>query len=104
VKLEANTQVHIAKLHHDKIALYERIHDEMTSEYAQINRGRHERIDIYRLDDVLIMLTERRAGEVPEPTELETEQDRRWHASLAECFAQPWQRAEPIFMLSLAAT
>lgn len=102
MKLAAHTHVHIAKLHRDKIALYERIHDEMTAEYAGINRVRHQRIDIYRLDDVLIMLTERQSGDFPEPTAVEEELDRRWHASLAECFAQPWELAEPIFMLSLA--
>jgi hypothetical protein len=49
MRLSTSTQVRVARLHHDKIALYERIHDEMTAEHAAATRRAYERIDIYRL-------------------------------------------------------
>jgi hypothetical protein len=50
------------------------------------------------------MLTETRPGPQPEATAADRERERRWHATLAECFAEPWRKAEPIFLLALAGT
>ncbi|HEV2515801.1 MAG TPA: L-rhamnose mutarotase [Devosia sp.] len=96
--------VSMARLHPDKIALYERIHDEMTAEHAADVRTAYRRIDVYRLGDLLIMLTEQNAGPLPVPTAAEEARDRAWHASLAECFPEPWRPADPIFSLAVAGS
>jgi len=41
-------------------------------------------------------------NEAWEPTAADEERVRRWHVSLAECFAEPWRQADPIFLLALA--
>ena len=95
-------QTFIARLNPDKIALYEQIHDEMTAVHADSIRSNYHRLDIFRIDEVLIMLVERR----PEPLSPATDEDKargeRWHASLAECFAEGWRPSELIFSLATA--
>lgn len=95
-------QVFIARLHPDKIALYEQIHDSMTPPHADSIRRGYERLDIHRHGNLLVMLTERKPGPPPEPTPEETATAERWHASLAECFAEFWQPADEIFSLRTA--
>ncbi|QDZ11356.1 hypothetical protein [Devosia ginsengisoli] len=95
-------QVFVCRLHRDKIALYEAIHDGMTPPHAANTRRGYDILDIYRLDDLLVMLTRRHAGPPVEPTEESKQQAARWHASLAECFAEPWRPAPIIFSLALA--
>jgi hypothetical protein len=95
-------QVFIARLHPDKIALYEQIHDGMTQSHADSIRRGYEPLDIYRRGDLLVMLTERKPGPPPEPTAEEKATAERWHASLAECFAEFWQPADEIFSLVTA--
>ena len=95
-------QVFIARLHPDKVALYEQIHDGMTMAHANSIRRAYDRLDIHRQGLHLIMLVERKPGPPPEPTPEETAQAELWHASLAECFAEVWQPADMIFDLATA--
>jgi len=97
-------QVFVCRLHREKIPLYEEIHDGMTADHAATTRRGYEILDIYRIDDLLVMLTRRHAGPNPLPTADGEAQAARWHASLAECFAEPWRRATQIFSLTTAGT
>ena len=101
---DSETQTFVARLHRDKIALYEQVHDGMTREHAMGNRKVYDRLDIYRLDDLLIMLVDRKPVPSAPPTEEDAERGRQWHATLAECFAEPWRLADPIFSLATAGT
>ncbi|MNL68322.1 hypothetical protein D3C87_1930320 [compost metagenome] len=74
----------------------------MTPAHAANTRLGYDVLDIYRLDDLLVMLVRRHAGPSPEPTPEALEQAARWHASLAECFAEPWRTADRIFSLATA--
>jgi hypothetical protein len=94
--------IRVARLHPDRIALYEAIHDGMTAEHAAATRARYARIDIFRLGDILVMIVEPAAGPVLPPDAREQEMTRDWHACLAECFAEPWRVAAPIFCLAIA--
>lgn len=94
--------VFVCRLHRDKIALYEEIHNGMTPAHAATTRRGYDILDIYRLDDLLVMLTRRHAGPPAEQTEEGKQQAARWHASLAECFAEPWRPAPMIFSLATA--
>jgi hypothetical protein len=96
--------VRIARLHPDRIALYEAIHDGMTAEHAAATRARFARIDIFRLDDLLVMITEPAREPAGPPDAREQQMVRDWHARLAECFAEPWRTAPPIFCLALAGS
>lgn len=96
--------VYVCRLHRDKIALYEQIHDGMTPRHAEVTRLGYEVLDIYRLDDQLIMLSRRPAGPQPEATEESKAFAAKWHAALAECFAEPWKQADPIFSLATAGS
>ncbi len=96
-------EVFSCRLHRDRIALYEAIHDGMTPAHAAGIRRGYECLDIYRLDDLLVMLT-RRKPEAPEPTAEDRERAAQWHASLAECFAEPWKKMPPIFLLATAGS
>lgn len=95
-------QVFTCRLHRDKIALYEQIHDDMTAEHAATTRRGYDVLDIYRHDDLLVMLTRRHAGPPSPPTEEGKAQAARWHAALAECFAEPWSPLPRIFSLATA--
>ena len=95
-------QVFIARLHPDKVALYEQIHDGMTEPHADSIRRGYDRLDIHRQGTLLVMLVERKPGPPPEPTAEDKATAERWHASLAECFAEIWQPADEIFSLATA--
>ncbi len=98
------TQTFVARLHRDKIALYEQVHDGMTRDHAEGNRKVYDRLDIFRLDDLLIMLVDRKPEPSAPATEEDAERGRQWHATLEDCFAEPWRLADPIFNLDTAGT
>lgn len=99
--LEPVPLISMARLHRDKIALYEQIHNQMTLAHAEEIRQAYERLDIYRIDDQLIMIAQRRP-DPPPATDEDAARAKAWHASLAACFAEPWRPADPIFILATA--
>ena len=95
-------EIFVARLHRDKIETYERIHDSMTQQHADSVRRRFSLLDIYRLDDVLVMIKHPLPGQAPEESAAVEEEFERWREAVGECFAEFWRPANMIFELASA--
>lgn len=98
----AEPEIFVARLHRDKIETYERIHKSMTADHADAVRRRFSGLDIYRLDDILVMIKHELPGAAPEESASIREEEERWRLAVGECFSQFWQPTDMIFDLGAA--
>lgn len=98
---DADSEVFIARLHRDKIELYEQVHETMTRSNADAHRRRFTRLEIFRLDDMLVMIKHPEPGPEPEESVQVQAEQKRWRDTVGECFAEPWRPAKSIFDLTV---
>ena len=97
---ESQPQFFVARLHRNKIETYERIHANITKAHTEALRCHFLQLDIFRLDDILVMVKRARPGPDPEESDAVKDERQRWRIAVGECFAEFWRPAEQSFDLN----
>jgi L-rhamnose mutarotase len=98
--MKSITEVYIATLLPDKVALYQELHDRIPE---QIETNLKEKgivsLEIYRSGLELCMIVRKNSGKAAVLKNVDLELERWWQSETGNCFETLWQQSSPIYHL-----
>lgn len=98
--MKTKREIRVARLHRESIGEYRHLHDHIPEQNVNhIIEAGYTELQIFLLDDLLIMLTELDPSQVILDRVIDEHAEREWHEKTGSCFETVWQQSEKIFDL-----
>lgn len=92
------TEVWVAKLHEDKVAVYEQLHQRIPDAIVkQLSDKGFTNLKIYRDGLTLVMTLEWDSERINHHREINVPAEQEWDQLTGNCFAQSWKSIPQIF-------
>ncbi|BBI32717.1 L-rhamnose mutarotase [Cohnella abietis] len=98
--MRTNREIRVARLKWDSIGEYRHLHDHIPEQNVKhIIQAGYTELQIFLLDDLLIMLTELDPSQALPDRVIDEQVEKEWHEKTGRCFESEWQQVDTIFDL-----